>query len=58
MSVTHVSYYLVLSCLHGIICNACQVMHNKIMPCKLPLGLTENKRTIKWEYIVRVKSKL
>jgi hypothetical protein len=34
MSVTHVSYYSDLRCLHGIICYVCQVMHNKIMPCK------------------------
>ena len=37
MSVTHISYYSDLSCLHGIICYACQVMNNKIMLCKLPL---------------------
>jgi hypothetical protein len=39
MSVTHVSYYSDLRCLHGIICYACQVMHNKIMPCKPPFIL-------------------
>jgi hypothetical protein len=46
MSVTHVSYYSDLSCLHGIICYACQVMHSKIMPCKPP-PFRDNKAVIK-----------
>ena len=39
MSVTHVSYY---SDLHGIICYACQVMHNKTMLCKPPFSFADD----------------
>ena len=35
-----------LSCLHGIICYACQVMHNKIMPCKPPFILRNNFQVV------------
>jgi hypothetical protein len=42
MSVTHVSYYSDLRCLHGIICYACQVMHSKLMPCKPLFSMNNN----------------
>ena len=42
MSVTLVSYYSDLSCLHGIICYACQVMHNKTMLCKPPFSFADD----------------